>query len=81
MKVAIVILNYNSEEDTIKYVESIKEYKNLNKIIVVDNNSTDATSMIAQKEGAKVVFCKEQGKGYAREFCRFYEEYALNHER
>ena len=34
MKVAIVILNYNSEADTIKYVESIKEYKNLNKIII-----------------------------------------------
>ena len=27
MKVAIIILNYNSEEDTIKYVQAIKEYK------------------------------------------------------
>ena len=39
MKVAIIILNYNSEEDTIKYVQAIKEYKILDKIVVVDNKS------------------------------------------
>lgn len=39
MKVAIIILNYNCEEDTIKYVETIKKYEILDKIIVVDNKS------------------------------------------
>ena len=33
MKVAIIISNDNSEEDTIKYVETIKEYEILNKTV------------------------------------------------
>ena len=41
MKTAIVILNYNSKNDTIKYVNSIKNYKALDTIVVVDNNSTN----------------------------------------
>ena len=42
-KVFIILLNYNSYEDTIECVESIAESeKELNyKIIIVDNNSTD----------------------------------------
>ena len=39
-KAAIVILNYNDKENTIKYVNQIKEYDILSKIIVVDNLST-----------------------------------------
>jgi hypothetical protein len=41
MKTAIIILNYNSEEDTIRYVNEIKDYSKLSTIIVVDNNSTN----------------------------------------
>lgn len=41
MKNAIVILNYNDYETCITLVENIKDYKKLNKIIIVDNNSTD----------------------------------------
>lgn len=41
MKTAIVILNYNSREDTIKYVNTIKNYKILDTIVVVDNNSSN----------------------------------------
>ena len=41
MKTAIVILNYNSKEDTIKYVNTIKNYKVIDTIVVVDNNSTN----------------------------------------
>ena len=68
MKVAIVILNYNSEEDTIKYVESIKEYKNLNKIIVVDNKSTNEGAMaklkILENEKVEVIQSDKNG-GYS----------------
>ena len=68
MKVAIVILNYNSEEDTIKYVESIKEYKNLNKIIVVDNKSTNENAMaklkILENEKVEVIQSDKNG-GYS----------------
>ena len=41
MKTAIIILNYNSKEDTIKYVNTIKNYKILDTIVVVDNNSSN----------------------------------------
>lgn len=34
-------------------------------VIVVDNNSTDATAEIAEAMGAQVVTCAEQGKGHA----------------
>ena len=40
MKFAIIVLNYNDHENTIKYVNSIKDYDIVDKIIVVDNNST-----------------------------------------
>lgn len=41
MSTAIVILNYNDYENTRKLVKSIKEYKILNKIVIVDNKSTN----------------------------------------
>ena len=41
MKVAIIVLNYNAYEDTKKYVNKIKEYDVINKIVIVDNLSTD----------------------------------------
>ena len=40
MKVAIIIVNYNDVEDTIKYVETISNYNVINRIVVVDNLST-----------------------------------------
>lgn len=42
MKTAIVILNYNSKDDTIRYVNTIKNYNVLDTIIVVDNNSSNS---------------------------------------
>ncbi len=41
MKTAMVIVNYNDSETTIKLLNNVKEYKCLDKIIVVDNKSTD----------------------------------------
>jgi len=40
MKVAVIIVNYNDAEDTLKYVKTITEYKIINRIVVVDNKST-----------------------------------------
>ena len=40
MKTAIVILNYNDFENTKKYIEELKDYDILDKILVVDNCST-----------------------------------------
>jgi len=41
MKTAVIILNYNSKEDAIKYVNQIKDYSILDTIVVVDNKSSN----------------------------------------
>ncbi|WP_148321356.1 glycosyltransferase family 2 protein [Clostridium cuniculi] len=41
MALGIVVLNYNDYKTTIKFLDMIKEYKNINKVVVVDNNSKD----------------------------------------
>ena len=41
MKTGMVILNYNDYENTKKLVKNIKEYKILDKIVIVDNKSTN----------------------------------------
>ena len=41
MYTAIIILNYNNSEDTIKCIESVERYNSADvKYIVVDNGST-----------------------------------------
>ena len=45
-KVAIIILNYNDSENTIEYVNKIKNYKILTKIVVVDNNSNKENEFV-----------------------------------
>ncbi len=68
MKTAIIILNFNSEEDTIKYVESIKEYSVLDKIIVVDNLSTNENAFVKLKvlENEKIeVIQSDKNGGYS----------------
>ncbi|MEG0872447.1 MAG: glycosyltransferase family 2 protein [Clostridia bacterium] len=45
MKVAIIILNYNDHENTIRYVNEINSYNSIDKIIVVDNNSTNKNEL------------------------------------
>lgn len=41
MKTAVIVLNYNSKEDTIRYVGQIKNYSCIDVILVVDNKSTN----------------------------------------
>ena len=38
-KVALIVLNYNDSENTLKYVKNVENYNVIDKIIVVDNNS------------------------------------------
>ena len=56
MKVAVIIVNYNDVEDTQKYVKTISEYKIIDKIVVVDNLSTDLNEFTKLKslESSKV---------------------------
>ena len=67
MKTGIVILNYNDFETTKWMLEQIKDYKCLNHIIVVDNNSKDNSYEILKKlENKKIKVIKtDSNKGYA----------------
>ena len=64
-KVSIVFPAYNEEKNIAQAVKDFKATKSVDEIIVVDNNSTDRTNDIAKKAGAKVVFEKKQGYGFA----------------
>ncbi len=67
MKNGMVILNYNDSENTKLILEEIKDFKVLDAIIVVDNNSTDDSVKKLKKwenKKIKIVEAKEN-KGYA----------------
>ena len=66
MNVGIVILNYTDSETTVKLLDMIKEYKILESIVVVDNNSTDNSYEVLKKfENNKIKVIKSKmNKGY-----------------
>lgn len=45
MRVAVIVVNFNDSKDTIKYVEQIVQYQTINRIVVVDNGSTERNEM------------------------------------
>ena len=66
-KVSVIIPAFNEEENIANVIDKSKKCKYVEEIIVVDNKSTDKTGEIAEREGARVVKCEKQGKGYAME--------------
>lgn len=44
MKVATILINYNDEENTLNLVKKLKEFKEISKIVVVDNCSPNKES-------------------------------------
>lgn len=67
MSIAMIVLNYNDAELTTKYVQSIQTYQAVDRIVVVDNCSTDGSFAVLQKLAApKVdVIQAPQNRGYA----------------
>ena len=65
--ITVIIPDYNEEKNIENVINVCKKTKQVDEIIVVNNLCTDRTEEIAKKEGAKVVFCNKQGKGYAME--------------
>ena len=63
-KISVILPAYN-EEASISLVLKDLPQDNLHEIIVIDNNSTDATASVAAENGAKVVEEKQQGYGIA----------------
>jgi peptidoglycan-N-acetylglucosamine deacetylase len=68
MKISVVIPAYNEEKYLPKTVTSLLNLKRKpDEVVVVDGGSTDKTSEVAQKAGAKVIIVKHRGIGYARQ--------------
>lgn len=68
MKVAVIVVNYNDVEDTLKYVNKITEYKNIDRIVVVDNMSTIENTLERLKELANdkvLVISSDKNGGYS----------------
>lgn len=67
MLTAIIILNYNDSETTEKLVNKIISYKKIDKIIIVDNKSTDKSyEKLKKYESKKIdVIQTLENKGYA----------------
>lgn len=66
-KNCLIILNYNDFETTNKLIKSVLNYKILDKIIVVDNCSTDdSIKRLGEIEDLKVeIILAKENKGYA----------------
>ena len=66
-KIGMVILNYNDYETTSNYIDMIKNYKSINYIVVVDNNSTDGSyEKLSKINSNKIKVIKtDKNKGYA----------------
>ena len=66
-KIGMVILNYNDYETTSKYIDMIKNYKSINNIVIVDNNSTDGSyEKLSSINNNKIKVIKtDKNKGYA----------------
>ena len=65
--VTVIIPARNEENFITDVVKIVKLNKNVEQIIVVNNDSEDNTEYLAREAGAEVVNCKEHGKGYAME--------------
>ena len=66
-KLAMVIINYNDYDTTKKLIDNIKNYKVLDKIIIVDNASTDNSyNKIKKLTNETIVLIRtDENKGYA----------------
>lgn len=67
MKLGLVVLNYNDSDSTITFLNHVKEYKKIDKIVVVDNCSSDGSfSKLKEMERDNVdVVQTEENRGYA----------------
>lgn len=63
--ITIVIPAYNEEETIAKVINDFKSVPRINEVLVVNNNSSDNTHMIAEEAGARVVVETKQGYGCA----------------
>ena len=65
-KIGMVIINYNDYETTNRLLDNISSYKCLEKIVVVDNNSTDNSyTKLKKLSNNKILVIKNSKNSYA----------------
>lgn len=67
MKVAMIVVAFNNAKETIQYINQVANYENIQRIVVVDNRSTDLNTMslLKQIENEKVhIVQSEKNGGY-----------------
>lgn len=66
-KIGLVIVNYNDALNTINLINNVSNFKVINKIVVVDNKSTDnSLELLKQIESKKVdIISNLENKGYS----------------
>lgn len=67
MKTGIVILNYNDYVTTKEIIERIRDYKTIDLVVIVDNNSTnDSYEILKKYESDKIAIINSgENKGYS----------------
>ncbi|MBL7196695.1 MAG: glycosyltransferase family 2 protein [Candidatus Omnitrophica bacterium] len=63
--ISVVLPAYNEGENIVEVIEQFLAMGSVDELVVVDNNSFDNTAIQVQSTGAKLVFEKRQGFGYA----------------
>lgn len=66
-KICVIIPTYNEEKSIKHVVEDYISQKHVENVIVVDNNSDDSTTDIAEKAGA-IIIKKSENKGFAHSY-------------
>ncbi|MGN1297339.1 MAG: glycosyltransferase [Clostridia bacterium] len=64
-KVSVIIPAFNEELNIANIIRLSKNCKYVDEVLVINNLSTDNTKLRAKEQGARVVDCNIQGKGYA----------------
>ena len=65
-KIGFLIINYNDYKTTNKLIENIKDYKLIDEIVVVDNNSTDNSKEELRNNENIHLICNEKNEGFAK---------------
>jgi len=63
--VVVVLTAYDDDASIGDAVRDFARQPRVRDVIVVDNNSTDATSFVARQAGARIVYERRQGYGFA----------------
>jgi len=66
LRISVIIPAYNEESRIEQVIFAVRDLKEIDEVIVVDDGSTDRTRDVAKRSGVRVVSVgKNRGKGYA----------------